>query len=88
MMRSFVFDCAKHGAQFQARQRGGVGLVEVLREEFAAALQRGPVAVLADDRAKLGHADLEVAPEVHLAGLDDGREHRRRDPQCLHLSAA
>ena len=68
----------------------GIGLVDILGEEFAAALQWGPVALLADDRAEIAHADLGVALEAPPAGLndalvgilqrpDDAREHRRHD---------
>src|SRR5688572_21591018 len=44
--------------------------IEVLREQPAAILQRRPVAVSADHRPEIGHADLEVAVEIHLVSLD------------------
>src|SRR5215510_355501 len=68
----------------------GIALVDVLREQLAAVLKRRPVAVLADHRPEIRHADLEVARKVHLVGLDDAavgvlerpddaREHRCAD---------
>lgn len=45
--------------------------VEVLGEQRRPAFERGPVAVLADDRAEIGHADFEVALEVEFVGFDD-----------------
>ena len=44
-------------------------------------MQRRPVGVLADDRAEIRHADLEVAPEVDLVGLDDARRSGSRSPR-------
>src|SRR5215472_11555887 len=49
----------------------GIALVDVLREQSLALVQRRPLGVLADYRAEIRHADLEVAPEIHLVGLDD-----------------
>ncbi len=49
----------------------GIVLVDVLGEQPPAIVQRGPVGVLADHRAEIRHADLEVAAEVHLVRLDD-----------------
>src|SRR4029077_9074221 len=68
----------------------GIGLIDVLGEQHAALYQRRPVAVLADHRPEIGFADLEVAREIHLIGLDDAalgilqrpddaRQHRRAD---------
>src|SRR4029079_792872 len=42
----------------------GIVAVDVLGEQPGAVLQRRPAAVLTDHRAKVGHADLEIALEV------------------------
>src|ERR1700704_2914424 len=49
----------------------GVGLVNVFGEQPAAIPKWRPVAVFADHGAEIGPADLEVAREIHLVGLDD-----------------
>ena len=46
----------------------GIGGVQILGEQFAALVQRRPVGVLSDDRAQVGHADLERPPKSMSSG--------------------
>ena len=49
----------------------GVALVEILGEEALAVVERIPVAVLADDLAEIGPADIENALVIDLVRLTD-----------------
>src|SRR5579863_5207061 len=48
-----------------------IALVDVLGKQPLALVQRRPVGVLPDHRPEVRHADLEVAAEIQLVGLDD-----------------
>jgi hypothetical protein len=49
----------------------GVTGIDVLRKQFAATLERRPVGVTPDHRAKIGPLQIQAAAEIHLVGLDD-----------------
>ena len=59
----------------------GVVAVEVLRKQPLAVVQRGPVALDADDIAEIGPADLENPGEIHLVRLDDAARAGARSPR-------
>src|SRR6266853_1079570 len=49
----------------------GIVAVEVFRKQALAVVQRRPVAIDADDLAKIGMADLQDALKIDLVRLDD-----------------
>src|SRR5688500_12742772 len=71
----------------------GIALVDVLREEAGAALERRPIGVEALDRTEIGRLHLEAATEIDLVRLDDAglrvleRPHHAGKHRGGHLQA-